>query len=50
MAFVTEDIEITDIPMNYLALYMRPVIFSSLALIHRIWLDLYNTESQKENR
>jgi hypothetical protein len=41
MAFITEDIQIIDIPMNYAALYMRPVIFSSLALIHRIWLDLY---------
>ncbi len=41
MASITEDIQIIDIPMNYAALYMRPVIFSSLALIHRIWLDLY---------
>ena len=46
MASVTEDIQIIDIPMNYMALYMRPVIFSSLALIYRIWLDLHEAESQ----
>lgn len=50
MASVAEDIQIIDIPMNYAALYMRPVIFSSLALIHRIWLDLYKAEDQKGNR
>ena len=49
MASITEDIQIIDIPMNYMALYMRPVIFSSLALIYRIWLDLQNSERQKEN-
>ena len=47
-AFITDDIQITDIPMNFLALYMRPVIFASLALIHRIWLDLHKAGSQKE--
>ena len=49
MASITEDIQIIDIPMNYMALYMRPVIFSSLALIDRIWLDLHNSERQKDN-
>ena len=48
MASITEDIQIIDIPMNYMALYMRPVIFSSLALIYRIWLDLHEAESQQE--
>ena len=42
MATITEDIESADIPLNYLSLYMRPVIFSSFALIYRIWLDLKN--------
>lgn len=46
MASITEDIERTDIPMNYLSLYMRPVIFSSFALIYRIWLDLKKAESR----
>ena len=50
MASITEDIESVDIPMNYLALYMRPVIFSSLALIYRIWLDLYKDGSQRKSR
>ena len=49
MASITEDIESVDIPMNYLALYMRPVIFSSLALIYRIWLDLHKAEGRREN-
>ena len=44
MASITEDIQIIDIPMNYMALYMRPVIFSSLALIYRIWLDLHEAD------
>ena len=34
--------------MNYAALYMRPVIFSSLTLIYRVWLDLKNAEKQRE--
>ncbi len=46
MASITEDIELTDIPMNYLSLYMRPVLFSSFALIYRIWLDLKKAESR----
>ena len=40
MAAIREDVQSIDIPMNYLALYMRPVIFSSLALVYRVWLDL----------
>ena len=50
MASITEDIQSIDIPMNYAALYMRPVIFSSLALIYRIWLDLRKAQIQGENR
>lgn len=45
MASITEDIQLIDIPMNYAALYMRPVIFSSLALIYRIWLDFKKTKT-----
>ena len=41
MASITEDVQSIDIPMNYLALYMRPVIFASLALVYRTWMDLY---------
>ena len=41
IASITEDIQSIDIPMNYLALYMRPVIFASLALVYRTWMDLY---------
>ena len=50
MASITEDIQSIDIPMNYMALYMRPVIFSSLALIYRVWLDLHKAKNQAENR
>lgn len=45
MPSITEDIETLDIPMNYMALYMRPVIFSSIALIYRVWLDLKDQSS-----
>ena len=47
MASITEDTQSIDIPMNYLSLYMRPVIFSSVALIYRLWLDLYKAGSQR---
>ncbi len=50
MASITEDIQHIDIPMNYLSLYMRPVIFSTLALIYRVWLDLQKAGNQAENR
>ena len=50
MASITEDIQHIDIPMNYLSLYMRPVMFSSLALIYRIWLDLQKAVNRVENR
>ena len=49
MASITEDIQPVDVPMNYLALYMRPVIFSSLALVYRVWLDLRRAEGRGEN-
>ncbi|MBQ1333902.1 MAG: hypothetical protein IIZ19_05900 [Clostridia bacterium] len=48
MASITEDIQSIDIPMNYLALYMRPVLFSSLALIYHIWFDLFKARSRNE--
>ena len=44
------DIQRIDVPMNYLSLYMRPVIFSTLALIYRVWLDLQKAGNQAENR
>ena len=47
MSTITEDIQSTDIPMNYLALYMRPVIFSSVALVYRVWLDLQKTREEE---
>ena len=50
MASITEDIQRIDVPMNYLSLYMRPVIFSTLALIYRIWLDLYKAGNRAESR
>ena len=46
MAAITEDIQSIDIPMNYLSLYMRPVIFSSLALVYRVWLDLQKAKEK----
>jgi hypothetical protein len=44
MASITEDYQTSDIPLNYAALYMRPVIFSSLALIYRVWMDIRKAE------
>lgn len=36
---VTDDIQLIDIPLNYASLFMRPVLFASLALVYRVWLD-----------
>ena len=47
MSTITEDIQSTDTLMNYLALYMRPVIFSSVALVYRVWLDLQKTREEE---
>ena len=49
MPTIREDIQSTDIPMNYLSLYMRPVIFSSLALVYPVWLDLRKTGEREIN-
>ena len=36
---ITDDIQLIDIPLNYMSLFMRPVLFASLALVYRVWLD-----------
>jgi len=36
---ITDDIQTVDIPLNYAALFMRPVLLASLALAYRVWLD-----------
>lgn len=36
---VTDDIQLIDIPLNYMSLFMRPVLLASLALVYRVWLD-----------
>ena len=38
-ATITEDFQTIDIPLNYAALFMRPVLMASLALTYRVWLD-----------
>ena len=50
MVSITEDVQRIDIPMNYASLYMRPVIFSSLALIYRVWLDLKRNGNLPDKR
>lgn len=39
-AAVTEDFQLIDIPLNYASLFMRPVLFASLALSYRVWLNM----------
>ena len=36
---ITDDIQLIDIPLNYMSLFMRPVLLASLALIYRVWMD-----------
>ena len=50
MVSITDDVQRIDIPMNYASLYMRPVIFSSLALIYRIWIDLKRNGNLPDKR
>ncbi|MBQ7582603.1 MAG: hypothetical protein IJU25_07265 [Lachnospiraceae bacterium] len=38
-AQITDDFQLIDIPLNYSALYMRPILFASLALTYRVWAD-----------
>ena len=42
-ASITDDFQIVDIPLNYAALFMRPVLFASLALLYQVRLDKKNT-------
>ena len=39
LSSITQDSQSIDIPLNYASLYMRPVIFSSLTLAYRVWID-----------
>ena len=39
---ITDDFQAVDIPLNYLSLFMRPVLFASLALAYRAWLNRRN--------
>ena len=39
---ITDDIQAVDIPLNYAALFMRPVLFASLTLSYRAWLNRRN--------
>ena len=38
-ASITNDFQAVDIPLNHAALFMRPVLFASLALAYRVWLE-----------
>ena len=38
-ASITEDFQLADIPLNYASLFMRPVLFASLALSYRVRID-----------
>ncbi len=38
-ASITADLQPVDVPLNYAALFMRPVLFASLTLSYRVWLN-----------
>ena len=38
-ASIKNDFQAIDIPLNYASLFMRPVLFASLALAYRVWLE-----------
>lgn len=37
--FYLRDFQTVDIPLNHEALFMRPVLFASLALAYLFWLE-----------
>lgn len=39
MESITGDIQKSDVPFNYQALFIRPVLFATIALAHQVWLD-----------
>ena len=45
---IINDIDIMDIPLNYASLYMRPVLFATLALIYQVRLDRKSAEDNKK--
>ncbi len=47
--FVVNDIQQEDVPLNYVMLFLRPVLFTSLSVAYRAWLDRhgYSVESKK---
>ena len=38
-ASIVNDFQAVDIPLNHASLFMRPVLFASLALAYRVWLE-----------
>lgn len=38
-ASITDDFQAVDIPLNYASLFMRPVLFATLALLNQVRLD-----------
>ncbi|MCR5591008.1 MAG: hypothetical protein K6F73_05690 [Lachnospiraceae bacterium] len=42
LSSITDDFQLIDIPLNYSALFMRPILFASLTLTYRAWLDRQN--------
>ena len=47
-ASITNDFQIVDIPLNYAALFMRPVLFASLALLYQVRLDRKNKTDKNQ--
>ena len=47
-ATITGDFQIVDIPLNYAALFMRPVLFATLALLYQVRLD--KKKAMKKNQ
>ena len=46
---ITDDFQLLDIPLNYAALFMRPVLFATLALIYQVRLDKKKTADSKQS-
>ena len=46
---ITDDFQLLDIPLNYAALFMRPVLFATLALIYQVRLDKKKAADSKQS-
>ena len=46
---ITDDFQLSDIPLNYASLFMRPILFATLALLYQVRLDKKKAADSKQS-